>query len=297
MGNEMQTTQPARQMTLAEARDKILTDVDKSIREKTKSGLVLPKNYVPFNALQAAMLTIQQTLDKDKKPALSVCTQESVKQSLLEMLQQGLNPSKKQGYFIVFGNRLVFLTSYFGEIAKAKYADPNIDEIYGEVVYDKDEFEYAIKHGYKEIRLHVQKPENIDLTKIKGAYATILYKDGHEVSEYMTKAQIENSWSKGQTRGKSDAHILSPEEMSKKTVLRRLCKSVYNTSDDTEIMPDEAAQIDQEIDQQQNQQTIDITPPDMLQLSAENTSDVRADEDGVIQEPEKDPTQPAEFPS
>lgn len=290
MANELQPTQAP--MTLAQIRDNIFGDLELSLKDKAKSGLVLQKNYIPYNAIEAAKVAIMMTLDKDKKPALSVVTKESVKRAVLQMLQDGLNPSKKQGYFIVFGNALTWLTSYFGEVAKAKYADPTIDDIFGEVVYNDDKFAYKIVHGYKIITLHEQAPENINLAKIKGAYATILYKDGTEKSDYMTWPQIQNSWSKGQTHGQSDAHKLAPEEMSKKTVLRRLCKAVYNTSDDTEIMPDEAADIDQQIDQEQNQQMIDVTPPEVSAPAG-----MIVDEDGVIQEPIKDPTQPDEFPT
>jgi recombination protein RecT len=256
-------------------------DVLSSLQEKQKTGMVLPKNYVPMNALSAALLTIQQVQDKDHNLALSVCSPESVKQSLNEMLQSGLNPAKKQCYFIVYGKKLVMQTSYFGEVAKAKYADPTIDDIYSEVVYVGDTFRYSIKRGHKVITEHVQAPENIKLANIVGAYATIVYKDGREVSDYMTKEQINNSWSRGQTKGASDAHKLAPEEMSKKTVLRRLCKAIYNTSDDTELMyDDEAKAIDESIDAQQNQRTIDITP-ETRSLPA-GTVMGRVDEDGVI---------------
>jgi recombination protein RecT len=202
-------------------------------------------------------------VDKDKRLALSVCTEDSVKQALLDMLQQGLSPAKKQCYFIVFGNKLTMLTSYFGEVAKAKAADPSIADIFAEVVYIKDAFKYGIKRGYKQVIEHLQEPENIDLKQIKGAYATIVYHDGTERSDYMTLEQIHNSWARGQTKGASDAHKLAPEEMCKKSVLRRLCKMVYNTSDDFEIIT-QRDQIEQDIDEQENSQTIDITPPTQM---------------------------------
>ena len=265
--------------------DMYLAKTEKAVFDQLKGraggSIVLPKNYIASNAYQAAILKIQETIDRDKRPALSVCTPESVKQSLLTMLLSGLTVEKKQGYFIVFGNKLVFLTSYFGEVAKAKAVDPTIDDVYGEVVYKGDAFRYKIIHGHKVITEHEQDPANIDLKNIIGAYATILYQDGHEVSDYMTIEQIRNSWSRGQTKGQSDAHKLAPEEMCKKTVLRRLTKAIYNTSDDSELVS-EADIIDQQIDEEQNQQMIDITPAQAGLPEPEFQGSV--DEDGVIED-------------
>lgn len=276
-----QETAVANRPTMDQYLAKIETSVFDQLKGKAGGSVVLPKNYVATNAYQAAILKIQETIDRDKRPALSVCTPESVKQSLLTMLLSGLTVEKKQGYFIVFGNKLVFLTSYFGEVAKAKSVDPSIDDVFGEVVYKGDKFRYKIVHGHKEIVEHEQDPDNIDLKNIIGSYATILYKDGKEVSDYMTIEQIRNSWSRGQTKGQSDAHKLAPEEMCKKTVLRRLCKAIYNTSDDSELVS-EADLIDEQIDQEQNQQMIDITPDQAGLPSPEFHGSV--DEDGVIED-------------
>jgi hypothetical protein len=48
--------------------------------------------------------------------------------------------------------------------------------------------------------------------------------------------QIKNSWVRGQTKGKSDAHELAPEEMAKRTVLKRLVKNTINTSNDEQLL-------------------------------------------------------------
>ena len=77
------------------------------VREfQNKGELYFPSNYVPENALKSAWLTIQETEDKNRKPALEVCTKESIANALLSMVIQGLNPDKKQCYFIVYGNKL-----------------------------------------------------------------------------------------------------------------------------------------------------------------------------------------------
>lgn len=102
--------------------EKNLADnVQNRVLELTNKGrLNLPKNYSVGNALSSAWLIIQDLKDKNNKPALEVCTKESIANALLEMAILGLNPVKKQGYFIVYGNRLGWFTSYFGKCASIK---------------------------------------------------------------------------------------------------------------------------------------------------------------------------------
>lgn len=286
MSNEQTQMQAQkRPMTMTEYKADLEKKVFSDLQTATAGALALPKNYSAPNAFQSAMLAISQVVDRDKRPALQVCTPESVRQAITQTILQGLNPDKKQCYYIVFGQKLTMLTSYFGEVAKAKAVDPNIQDVYAEIVYAGDKFQYAIKRGVKVITVHEQAPENVKLANIIGAYATIVYKDGTEKSDYMTKEQINNSWSRGQTKGQSDAHKLAPEEMSKKTVLRRLCKAVYNTSDDSEL--DMAAAIAQEADANQNSKVIDVTPADApvgIQQAPATIPAPKADADGVVQE-------------
>ncbi|NLV81872.1 MAG: recombinase RecT, partial [Synergistaceae bacterium] len=65
--------------------------------------LIFPPNYAVGNALKSAYLILQETKDKDGRPVLETCTKTSIANSLLDMVIQGLNPVKKQCYFIPFG--------------------------------------------------------------------------------------------------------------------------------------------------------------------------------------------------
>lgn len=210
------------------------------------------------------MYQIKGTLNKDKQPVMSACTADSIKQALVEMVTKGLDPNKNHVYWIPYGNSLSCTESYFGVKYRAKRADPNIKDIYSCVVYEGDTLEYVIKHGVKIIANHIQKPENIDLAKIQGAYCTILYRDGSEVSEYMTMAQIRNSWARSQTKGESDAHRLAPEQMCMRTVSKRLCKSVLNTETNDILLSDEE-DIDRNADENEATDPIDITPLEVVQ--------------------------------
>lgn len=219
------------QITVSNISDQVLT----RINTLTEGGaLVLPQNYSVENHLKSAWLVLQETTDRSGKSALSVCTRESIANSLFDMVLQGLSVSKKQGYFIVYGNKLLFQRSYFGTVALAKRTGGIVGEPKANVIYDGDDFVFDIdpKTGMTRIVRHSQKLENIDDSKIKGAYCIVQKADGTSDLTIMTMEQIRKSWNQGATKGQSPAHKNFPAEMCKKTVIGRACKMVINSSDD-----------------------------------------------------------------
>lgn len=248
------------------------------VREfQNKGELYFPSNYVPENALKSAWLTIQETEDKNKKPALEVCTKESIANALLSMVIQGLNPDKKQCYFIAYGNKLQLQRSYFGSMAVAKSVDADIEDIYGMVVYDGDEFEYEISKGKKIVTKHTQKIQNVKKDNIVAAYACVLCTSGKENYVIMTIDEIKQAWKmskmypvdeKGNIKGGS-THDKFMAEMCIKTVINRICKPIINSSSDSNIVAKFAAQTDaefrelevqEEIEENANKQVIDVSP-------------------------------------
>lgn len=199
----------------------------------TETGaLTLPPNYSAGNALKAAWLKLQEVKDKNQNLALNVCTKNSIANALFDMAVQGLSPAKTQCYFIVRGNELTLMRSYFGTCAVLKRLE-GVEDVYAQVVYEGDIFEYAIKDGNIAITRHEQKIGNINPQKIIGAYSVII-KDGEPHCEVMTKAQIDMSWSKRSNNGQVQKDF--PEEMSKRTVINRGAKMFVNTSDDSDIL-------------------------------------------------------------
>ena len=195
--------------------------------------MILPKNYSVENHMKSAWLALQEVEDKEHHKALQICTKESIANSLLDMVLQGLSVSKKQGYFIVYGNKLIFQRSYFGTIALAKRAGGIVSEPVANVIYDGDDFQYEIdpKTAKVSIIKHSQKLENIDNSKIKGAYALVTLADGTTQVTIMSMQQIRAAWGQGATKGNSPAHKNFAEEMAKKTVIGRACKAIINSSD------------------------------------------------------------------
>lgn len=205
------------------------------IEQFQKDGsMILPKNYSVENHMKSAWLALQEVEDKEHHKALQICTKESIANSLLDMVLQGLSVSKNQGYFIVYGNKLVFKRSYFGTIALAKRAGGMVSEPVANVIYEGDDFQYEIdpKTAKVSIIKHSQKLENIDNSKIKGAYALVTLADGTTQVTIMSMQQIRAAWGQGATKGNSPAHKNFAEEMAKKTVIGRACKVIINSSDD-----------------------------------------------------------------
>jgi recombination protein RecT len=248
--------------------------VAEKVKQFQESGeLHFPANYSPENAMKSAWLTLQNTLDRNKKPALEVCTKDSIANSLLDMVVQGLNPTKKQGYFIVYGNQLTFQRSYFGTMAVTKRVT-GAKSIDAAVIYEGDEVDYEMVNGRITNLKHKQKFGNINKEKIMGAYATIVIDKEEVYHELMTIDELRQAWSKAQFWAKGQAkekegstHDEFKQEMAKKTVINRACKKFLNSSDDGSLVmdhihrADEVAseqQVEEEIKQNANSEVIDI---------------------------------------
>lgn len=263
-------------MSTAIVKKDVIDLVEARVKEfQTTGELSFPPNYSPSNALKSAWLIIQETQNREKKPALSVCTRESVANALLDTVIQGLSPAKNQVYYIVYGNKLVAMRSYFGTMAVTKRLS-GVEDVFAQVIYKDDDFAYTIDRGTKKVLKHEQELENIDPKNIVGAYCTIYYRsttaDGtpeiREYTEIMSKAQIDTAWKKSPTKGKGDVHQEFPEEMAKRTVINRTCKMFANTSDDSDLLIesfnrtaggnfDREAEIEQEIEENANAEVIE----------------------------------------
>jgi len=248
------------EMTVLEYTKKLPIIVFDEIQKKTEKGLTFPEGYNVQNALTKAVYQIKEAVDKDKRPVLQTCTPDSIQQAIMDMLVAGLDPNKGHVYWIAYDGKLKMTESYFGKVFRTKRADPNIKYVGAEIVYEKDTFKYEIKHGTKVVTEHLQSAESVDSTKIKGAYATILYIDGTEVSEYMTMKQIQTSWNQSKTS--QDVHKKFPEQMAKRTVLSRLAGMVLKTGTTDILLGNEefAGEFDQRADEQEATEPIDITP-------------------------------------
>jgi recombination protein RecT len=199
----------------------------------------LPANYSAGNAAKLGWLYLVDVKNKDGKPAIEVCTKESICNAFLKMVIKGLSVAKKQCYFIVYGNQLNIQEDYRGTLMIAKRDTP-IAEVNAQVIYDGDTFVYTVDEKAKyQLVKHETNLKNINIDKITGAYAIVVNKDGSKWMEIMTIAQIRNAWAQGAAEGKNKAHIKFADQMCKKTVIGRACKIEIGSSDDSGIMDDD----------------------------------------------------------
>ncbi len=248
-------------------------------------GMVIPKDYSVENHMKSAWLILQATTDRNGNQALAVCTKESIANALLDMVLQGLAVSKKQGYFIVYGNKLEFQRSYFGTIALAKRTGGIKTEPVANVIYEGDEFVYTIDPKTARISIvkHEQKIENIDNTKIKGAYALVTLADGTTQVTIMSMAQIRAAWGQGATKGNSPAHKNFAEEMAKKTVIGRACKAIINSSDDAWLYDGKTDELDTDNATKQREATTGAAK--QIVVDAESYEEVEATTASATEQP------------
>jgi len=248
--------------------------------ELKQSSVITPANYSFENALKSAWLILQETLDRNKKPALEVCSQESIQNAILNMALQGLNPAKNQCYFVVYGRQLQLIRSYMGAQMTAKLVNPDISDIRAQVVYAGDQIEIDVEHGRDVIKEHKRQFGSINKAEIVGAYAIAVGLDEtrHLYTEIMTLDEIKASWKQSKMTAvaesgainQSSTHGKFTGEMAKRTVINRICKRIINTSDDSALLAgfamseekDEAEIINEHIRENANRKLIDFPAPE-----------------------------------
>ncbi|MGE6260903.1 recombinase RecT [Heyndrickxia sporothermodurans] len=285
------------QNQVATKKNTVVEQVTAKVQQFQQNGEIhFPPAYSPENALKSAYLMLQniKTSKNDgNRPVLEVCTKESIANSLLDMVVQGLNPAKKQGYFIAYGNQLTFQRSYMGTMAVTKRV-AGVKEINAMPIYEGDEVNYEVKNGKIIDLSHKQKFGNINKEKIIGAYCTIITKDNEVYTELMTIEELRKAWSKAQFWGKDQAtekkgstHDEFKQEMAKKTVINRACKKFLNSSDDSSLVMEhfnrsdeavEEARVHEEIQQNANSEIIDVE----YEVDPEETKQIENNQDQTV---------------
>jgi len=146
-----------------------------------------------------------------------------IKNGLIRGAFLGLDALNQEMYLVPYKNVLNFMPSYKGMVKLAqKYSTRPIKSIYAKVVRQGDEFSEEIINGEPTINYKAQPFNNNDII---GVFAVCQYEDGGIVYEVMSKADVEQCRKSSKAKN-SPAWEKFFSEMAKKTVLRRLCKSI-----------------------------------------------------------------------
>lgn len=274
---------------LATVKEQTLTNVQNRISELQEGGFKLPSNYSPENALQSAWLMLQDVQTRDKKPALEACSKNTIAMALFKMVQLGLNPAKNQCYFVPYGQDLVCMTSYFGQVLIAKRA--GLKDVKANLILEGDDFNYNIESdGRKVVSKHDQPFQNFG-NKIIGAYCVVTLPDGVQDTDIMTIDEIKQSWKQGATNGNSPAHKNFEGEMAKRTVTNRAIKMFVNSSDDSAVLDNDLpnmspveAHVKHQIKEKANKQELGFDEEEEYQDAEEVQEDTEAENERLYEE-------------
>lgn len=224
--------------------NQVITKID----DLCKVGFTMPADYNYVNAIKGAMLLLNDAKNKDRVPALSCCTPNSISTALFKMATLGLDVTKKQAYLIVRGDQLCLEESYFGTCLQARRVSKNYEPI-ANIIYKGDTFKFEVnpETGRKRIVEHTQTLESIDSGEMIGAYAIVTNDKGETDVEIMSMSQIKKSWAKSSSSQQS-VHKEFPDQMAKRTVIKRAAKMLINSALSENTIPDDELEPNNDLD-------------------------------------------------
>jgi len=255
--------------------------VVKTLLESKKMELAqaLPK-HIPVDKLIRVFVT-----QLSANPKLQECTQQSLFASLLKSCLYGLEPDGREAALVPYwsGAKKCFecqlITMVIGEVKLARNSG-EINDIYAEVVYEKDTFkiEYGLNRGLN----HTPNFEDDgfgDDSKIIGAYAVYVLKDGTKSFMYMTKKQIDKR--RPVVKPTKDGYVKETPwdnwyaEQCKKTLIKAVLKFAPKSVDkdyiNTDVLPDLGMRImtDLKLPTPQQEAENSIEPPKRVSESVD----------------------------
>lgn len=200
------------------AKPKFSDELSADLAQK-REALPSDFNMTRFVANSVALLNGNDTLRNFYKKNGGA----QIKAGLIRGAFLGLDALNGEMYLVPYGDTLNFMPSYKGMVKLCmKYATRPINTIYAKVVREGDEFEEKIVNGQPSIDF---KPKPFSKGKMLGVFAVCLYKDGGMVYEVMSTEDVEQCRKASKSKN-GPAWNAWFEEMAKKSVLRRLAKSI-----------------------------------------------------------------------
>ena len=255
--------------TAVAKKDTFSTALTNSLMEQ-KAALPEGFNVARFVQNSVALLNGNEVLlDFAKKNSNGMA---QIKAGLMRGAFLGLDALNNEMYLVPYGSTLNFMASYKGMVKLAtKYATRPIKSVYAKVVREGDEFEEVIIGGEPSINF---KPKAFNSAPIIGVFAVCQFADGGIQYEVMSREEVENCRKSSKAKnGPAWANHYS--EMAKKTVIRRLAKSLPIDMDaqakemfdaGTEIETDPKELADREIAEKGNSEELVIDSDDVVEV-------------------------------
>ncbi|HIW33381.1 MAG TPA: recombinase RecT [Candidatus Paenibacillus intestinavium] len=149
---------------------------------------------------------------------------EDIAQQLFKGAVLGLDFLNKECHVIFDKGKVGFQTDYKGEmkLAKKHSVRPLLD-IFAKIVRAGDEFRELVDEGKPKVHFN---PLPFNNSEIVGSFAVALFADGGMIYETMSAEEIELVRKHYGKKRDNDTWDKSKGELSKRTVLRRLCKMI-----------------------------------------------------------------------
>lgn len=187
--------------------------------KQNQGALPVNFNIQRFVQNSVALLNNNETLGKFARQHGTA----QIKAGLMRAAYQNLDAMNGEVFLIPYGSALTYMPSYKGMTKMVRrYSSRRVQDIYSKVVRDGDSFEETIINGQPTIN-YTAKPFNDG--EILGVFAVCLFADGGLVYEVMSKAEVEQCRKSSKSKN-SPAWSQYWGEMARKTVIRRLCKSI-----------------------------------------------------------------------
>lgn len=150
----------------------------------------------------------------------------SIQRCIVQAAELDLQPGSGlgQAFFIRYGYDLTFQIGVWGYVALMRRGS-DVVEVWSDVIYEKDEF--RIIRGARRDLHHVIDPlmSRDARGRVLGAYACVKYRDGSVEWEFVNEEDLVLARATSKAPG-SPAHAKWPDEMRKRTALKRLAKYV-----------------------------------------------------------------------
>lgn len=204
---------------MTEQQNTQLAKISDNLKTMLKAKMdALPSNFNETRFMQNCLTVLSETKDIAKYDPRSVA------RTMLKGAFLGLDFFNRECYAIPYGNELTFQSDYRGEIKVCKRWSTNpIKDIYAKVVRKNDGFEAYIRNGKQVVNFN---PANFSDEEVIGAFSVVYFQDGTMVYDTMSLKEINHIRTTYSKMPDGKAWKNSPEEMYKKTVIRRLCKLI-----------------------------------------------------------------------
>lgn len=254
----------------------------------------LPPGIKPERFSRVVLTAIQQN------PELLVCTQKSLWGACMKAAQDGLLPDGREGAIVprwnseAGGKEAHWMPMVAGIIAKAKRKG-SVAGLVANVVYDGEDFEVLL--GDEERITHRRDVRLVKRGKEIAVYAVATMKDGSKEREVMPWEQVLQVRAASQGGGAKGPWKTWPEEMARKSCIRRLSKRLPSLEDGDDDLRRTVERVDELYDFGKPAASAPVLPPQASvgpSLAHDPVLDAEAGEDApaeTVPEPVAEPSE------